>query len=75
MKAFSFKGMADRWPSSHVARERIGDFTGGLVNPKYLANLDSQGLGPGGRFRVGRKVVYPVQSVIQWLENRAEVIK
>ena len=63
--------LADRWPSQIVARTEIGRFTGGLISEKYLANLDSAGLGVAGRFRVGRKVVYPVAEVIRWLESRA----
>ena len=75
IKAISFQGMADRWPSPFVARERIGEFTGGIYNPKYMANLDSKGLGPEGRIRLGRrKIAYPVASVIRWLEDRAEQV-
>ena len=69
-----FQSMADRWQSSYVAREKIEEFTGGIVNPRTLANMDSLGQGPEGRVRVGRKVAYPVQQFIEWLESRAEVI-
>jgi len=64
--------MADNWPSSYVARTQIERFTGGIMTGKYLANLDSQGLGPAGRIRVGRKIAYPVSEFIQWLEARSE---
>jgi hypothetical protein len=64
------KQLKDKWPSSVVARTDIRSFTGGLVSEKYLANLDSQGAGPEGRFKVGRKVGYPVDSLIRWLELR-----
>ena len=66
--------MAEKWPSPFVARDEIGRFTGGIVSPRYLANLDSQGRGPKGRFRIGRKVAYPVQAFITWLESRATQI-
>ena len=76
MKKFtiSFSTMAERWPSPFVARHEVRRFTGGIVNPKYLANLDSKGQGPAGRFRVGRKVAYPVESFVSWLEARSKVI-
>jgi hypothetical protein len=67
-----FSHLADKWPSSLVARTKISDFTGGIVSEKYIANLDSQGLGPAGRIRIGRKIAYPVSSVISWLEGRSE---
>jgi len=69
-----FSELAAKWPSAFVARTEIERFTGGLVNVKTLANRDSQGTGPAGRIRCGRKVVYPVQNFIQWLEERSEEI-
>jgi hypothetical protein len=67
--------LADKWDSAVVARRESLRFTGGTVSPGYLANLDSQGLGPEGRFKIGRNVVYPVKNFIQWLEDRAEACK
>jgi len=71
LHAPSFQLMAEKWPSPFVARQEVERFTGGIVNPKYIANLDSQGLGPEGRIRVGRKIAYPVIEFIQWLESRS----
>jgi hypothetical protein len=67
--------MAEKWPSPIVARTEIKNFTGGVINSKYVANLDSQGLGPAGRFRIGRKVAYPISAVIEWLESRATSVE
>jgi hypothetical protein len=74
MKNISFSTLAERWPSAWVSRTKIQEFSGGLINEKYLANLDSQGRGPAGRIRVGRKIAYPVVEVIHWLESRAEAV-
>jgi len=71
MSQTNFSHLADKWPSSLVARTQISEFTGGLISPKYLANLDSQGLGVAGRIRIGRKIAYPVTELIQWLEKRS----
>lgn len=68
-----FQGMATKWPSAMVARTEIKNFTGGFLSEKYLANLDSAGLGPAGRIKCGRKVLYPVTELIVWLENRSSV--
>jgi hypothetical protein len=68
----NFSHLADKWPSSLVARERIGDFTGGIWSPGYIANIDKTlGL---TRLRVGGKVAYRVEEVIAALEARASVI-
>ena len=66
-----FQDMAERWPSAWVARTQAERFTGGIISEKYLANLDSQGRGPTGRVRIGRKIAYPVADFVQWLESRA----
>ena len=66
--------MKERWPSAVVARQEMKSFTGGAVSDRYLANLDAQGAGPEGRFNIGRKVCYPVENVIKWLEKRSTVM-
>lgn len=68
------KSMGERWPSAWVARTEIERFSGGLISERYIANLDSVGKGPEGRFRSGRKVCYPVSRLIEWLEARSEPI-
>ena len=67
--------MSRIWPSTIVARTELEKFTGGAISTKYIANLDSLGRGPSGRFRLGRRIVYPVESVISWLERRAETVE
>jgi len=69
-----FRNMAEHWPSSIVARTEIERFTGGLISEKYMANLDSQGKGPEGRVRCGRKICYPVNNFIKWLEDRSQAV-
>jgi hypothetical protein len=66
-----YSEMAARWPSSIVARAEIKQFTGGGISSKTLANADSKGIGPEGRFLVGRRVCYPVESFIKWLRQNA----
>ena len=42
-----------------------------MINHKTLRNLDSQGEGIPGKIRVSaKKVVYPVENAIAWLETR-----
>jgi hypothetical protein len=67
--------LAEHWQSPLIARGEVRTFTGGLLSEKYLANLDSKGLGPKGRVKIGRKIAYPVNSFIEWLEGRAEVLE
>ena len=69
-----FQEMAAKWPSVWVARTQAEAFTGGIVSERYLANLDSKGLGPSGRVRFGRKVAYPIGEFISWLERRSAAI-
>ena len=64
--------LGDKWPSKWVCRRSIGNFSGGILNPRTMANFDTRGIGPKGRVRIGKKVAYPIQEVIQWLEKRAK---
>ncbi len=65
-----FIQMADKWPSQIIARTEIKKFTGGMINEKYQANLDSAGKGPE-RIRIGRKIGYPKYPYVAWLAGRA----
>jgi len=69
-----FRKMAASWPSAIVGRTEISRFTGGVISEKSLANLDSKGLGPRGRIRIGRKIAYPVASILAWLESRSATL-
>ena len=69
-----FSRLAERWPSPLIARGEVERFTGGIISTKYIANLDSQGKGPQGRIRIGRKVAYPVSELVFWLEGRSQVL-
>jgi hypothetical protein len=71
---FDFQELAKSWSSPLVAREEISRFSGGVLTPRYLANLDAAGKGPPVRLRIGRKIAYPVSSLILWLKNRSSPI-
>lgn len=76
MEKVDLRILIDKWPSAIVSRDKVEDFTGGLITSKYLANIDSAGdkEGPPGRIRIGRKVAYPVSEFVKWLEARAEIL-
>lgn len=72
MKNDVFAELVARWPSALVARGEVGRFSGGLLNSRTMANLDSAGRGPATRIKIGdRKVAYPVQDLVAWLRSRA----
>lgn len=53
-----------------IFRDKISSLVPG-INPRTLANLDSDNEGPADRFRIGRKVVYNRDNFITWLKGRA----
>lgn len=64
--------MAEKWPSAIVARKEVSNFSGGLLSPRTLANLDSMGSGPP-RIKMGsQRVFYPVHDLITWLRARVQ---
>ena len=60
----------EKWPSTVVTRAKIGEFTGGMITPGYIANLDAAGEGPEGSFMMGGRRCYRVKPLISWLEAR-----
>jgi hypothetical protein len=68
----SLKELALAWPSPIVARSEVKEFSGGIITPGRLANLDAAGAGPSGRIRIGRKVAYRTAELVRWLESRSE---
>lgn len=63
----------EAWPAPFVERQHLKEFSGGLIDPRTMANMDAKGAGPAGRVKIGRKVIYPVKSLVEWLESRATV--
>lgn len=68
MPADFFETLVRELPSL-LTRKDIGRFLGTLISPRYLANLDCNGKGPA-RTRIGQKVVYRREDIIEWLRNR-----
>jgi hypothetical protein len=64
-----FKELLRSWQSPLVARSEVGRFSGGLLNPKTLANMDCLGVGPE-RVTIGRKVSYKTASLVEWMRAR-----
>ncbi|QJB55931.1 hypothetical protein [Pseudodesulfovibrio sp. zrk46] len=66
-----FDCLEKSWGSPVVARSEVGKFSGGMLCPKTLANLDCLGEGPERRMRLGRKVGYEVRALVGWMRARA----
>ena len=66
-----FQQMETKWPSAIVARHEVGRFSGGLLNPQTLANMNSKGEGPPKIKMGSRRVFYSVQDLVAWLRARA----
>ncbi len=66
-----FAHIADRLPP-FIIRKDIPLLFGSIISSKTLANLDSLGCGPRERFKVGKYVAYPTNSLLDWLDKRAQ---
>ena len=69
MDHFNFTDLSQNFPPT-IARSKVSEYFGGAISSKTLANLDSLGQGPEGAFKVGRNVVYPTASLLNWLQQR-----
>ena len=72
MRSSVLERLKETWPSTVVVRSEVKRFSGGILSGRTMANLDSQGAGPPGRFKLGRKTVYPVDELITWMQSRVE---
>lgn len=70
-QTFDFSELEKKWPSALVARTDVGPFSGGVLHPRTMANVDSLGQGPPS-VRIGRSVAYPVRPLIEWMRKRSE---
>jgi predicted DNA-binding transcriptional regulator AlpA len=52
-----------------ISRDKVEKLLGGIISSKTLANLDSLGIGPK-RMRIGRKVAYLTEDLLEWLAQR-----
>ena len=52
-----------------ISRDHVEKLLGGVISSKTLANLDSLGEGPK-RMRIGRKVAYLTEDLLEWLASR-----
>lgn len=68
-KKFNLKDLAEKLPPL-ISRNRVEELLGGIISSKTLANLDSMGKGPN-RIRIGRKIAYLTDDLLDWLESRA----
>ncbi|WP_300809079.1 hypothetical protein [uncultured Desulfovibrio sp.] len=50
-----------------IARKDVARLTFGLVSAKTMANRDSLGTGPQGRFRVGKEIWYHKKHFIEFI--------
>ncbi len=70
-----FDELVKRWPSPLVAREEVERFSGGILHPRTMSNLDSKMEGPKGRIRIGRKIAYSTDELARWMRERAELLQ
>lgn len=72
---FKIETLAERWQGPLVLRVQdvLDEFSGkDVLNARTLANEDSLGTGPKVKLNFGRKVAYPVESLIEWMKIKLE---
>jgi hypothetical protein len=69
--SLDFSHIVKNNPSGWILRTDLTEKTGGLIHSRTAANLDSLGVGIPGRIVMGkRKVAYPVENIINFLNAR-----
>lgn len=56
-----------------ITRAEVARRSGGYISQKRLANLDCQGDGIPGKFRLGLKIMYPTANVVEFFKSNIEL--
>ena len=67
IEGIDFEALEKKWKSTLVARQKVGELTGGACTPSMMAYHDRMKKGPKSGRYLGRKMVYEVRDLIQWL--------
>lgn len=67
---FTFSSNCTGLPET-IAREEIHNHFSWLT-PGAMKNFDWRGEGPAGAFRIGKKIIYPTEELLAWLDSRME---
>ena len=65
-----WEALAKHWPSSFISRNKVQEFTGGLISSRTLANLDSLNEGPPSFRWKNKKIFYEVDPFVKWMRKR-----
>lgn len=68
----NWRKMFEDYTAPVISRDQIELWSGGLVRARTLANKDSLGIGIRGKFRCGRRIGYPIENVIEYLEAQTD---
>ena len=67
-QTFDLYELAESWGAPIVARSDVGKFSGGVLNPRTMANLDCLGKGPG-KIAVRGKICYATRELVDWMRG------
>jgi hypothetical protein len=66
------KKLEQQNPCGLVSRMDISRNTGGILHPRTLANLDSLGIGISDPVRIGRKIFYRIDAIVEFIYSKME---
>jgi hypothetical protein len=66
------KKLEQQNPCGLVSRMDISRNTGGILHPRTLANLDSLGEGISDPVRIGRKVFYRIDAIVEYIDSKMD---
>ena len=58
-----------------VAREAVYEVLAGLIKPATLRHADCMGFGPEIRYKIGKKVVYDMRVLLEWIVRKEGITR
>jgi len=68
------QNLNQKYPIGYIPRQKIKEATGGILIPQTMSNRDCGDDGIKGAIRIGLKICYPIDGVIEYLEERVKLL-
>ena len=68
------RNLNNKYPIGYIPRQEIREATGGILIPKTMSNRDTEDEGISGAVKISGKICYPIDNVINYLEEKTKIL-
>ena len=64
--------LKERFPFGLIPRTKLAELTGGILNPRTLANEDCRGIGIADPITIKGKICYKIDNILDYLNQQTQ---